>query len=122
MDGQTPTYTTATKIVEYTLTSILNPGFYVLVVTYKTTGVNFIRITFQSDAYTCPYNADCPDVYQNFQPCIGGTPGGPTPPTTENPGFPCLTPEAGTGKCTKCAPNYDLVDGQCRFPDSCPDR
>ena len=117
-----PTYTTATRIAEYTLNATLQSGYYVFVATYQKTGVNFIRITFQSDPYTCPYNTDCPDVYQNFQPCIGGTAGGITTTIPDAPGFPCLTPEAGTGKCTKCAPNFDLVDGQCRFPDSCPDR
>lgn len=106
------------QILSYGTKVPLSSGFYVLSVEYKPTNINFVKITFPSDPYTCPYPPEYPDTYSNFQPCTS-TPVGPV---AENPGYPCLSFNTGTRKCTSCAGNYILSNGICSVNTECPAR
>ena len=64
----------------------LGQGYYVLVASYDIPNINFIRITFTSNNYSCPYNSLFPDYYQNFQPCSSSASD-----QSVQPGFPCLS-------------------------------
>ncbi len=102
----TRNYTTASKTLTYTTTP-LSPGYYVFVATYSTTNINFIRITFQSDKYACPYNPAFPDYYSNFQPCSTSVI------NNQQPGFPCLNYDAINRVCVGCVVGYNLANGTC---------
>jgi hypothetical protein len=65
------TYDDSTNILTYRTNAALSPGYYVLVTSYLPEGVNYIKITFQTDSYACPFSSAYPDVHANFQGCSG---------------------------------------------------
>jgi hypothetical protein len=104
-------YTTASQLLSYN--AALTIGYYVLVAAYVPININYIRITFQSDAYACPYLSTYPDFYSNFQPCT-------TSVATNAPGYPCLVYNAATQTCTQCVVSYVLVNSTCTVNTTCP--
>jgi hypothetical protein len=90
-------------------------GYYVLVASYVPSNVNFIRLTFQSDAYSCPYSSAYPDFYSNFQPCT-------TAAVVTTPGYPCLVYNTVTQTCSQCVVGYTLVNNTCTVNTTCPAR
>ena len=94
----------------------LPKGFYVLIITIDPSVLNHFsaRITFESDAYLCPYLPDFTDYYQNFQGCN-------IQPSRDS-GLPCLSFNNILGKCTLCMDGYYLQDGSCLANTNCPDR
>ena len=91
ISGTTDSLTTNTlsyNATTQTMTaSVSGPqGYYVLVASYDIPNINFIRITFTSNNYSCPYNSLFPDLYQNFQPCSSSAND-----QSVQPGFPCLS-------------------------------
>lgn len=110
------TFSSSTKTLTYT-TNAATPipkGFYVLVISYETTNVNFIRATFTSNSYSCPFNPDFPDFYSNFQPCtVSSTV------SQQSPGFPCLNFDSVNRVCTTCAVGYNLTGGVCLYTTTC---
>jgi hypothetical protein len=92
----------------------LPSGFYVFDLPYAGTKNNFIaRITFQTDAYACPYNSEYGDYYSNFQGCSSKT--------TSN-GAPCASYDSVTQICSLCISGYSLVNGSCIANTTCPAR
>lgn len=114
--GATATFSSSTKTLTYTSNAAtpLASGFYVLVISYDTTNVNFIRATFTSNSYACPFNPDFPDFYSNFQPCTTSS-----ATNQQTPGFPCLNFDSVKRVCTVCASNYELKDGLCVYSTTC---
>ena len=88
-------------------------GFYVIEF-YTTVSENLYgSITFQSDAYACPYNPDFGDYFGTFRPCTKSV----TPA-----GLPCASFDAVTQVCSLCITGYSLVNGSCLANTTCPAR
>lgn len=96
-----------------TSTSYLPAGFYVLTVTFIPLQ-NPVRITFDSETYTCPFDSTFLDYFRNFQPCKS------TP--ANQAGFPCIKYDHVNMQCLTCFTGYTLINGSCYYNDTCPDR
>lgn len=112
------TYATKTQTYSTTSSTPLSQGYYVLAVKYAPSNglvQNFIRLTFPSNSYSCPFNNQFPDYYKNFQPCSGSSTD-----QTVQPGFPCISFNPTTKICTSCVGGYDLINGACIVNTTCP--
>lgn len=78
---------------------------------------DFIRVTFQTDTYKCPYDSLHTDYYHSFQGCTLKA-----LPSKPEDGEQCLAYNDITGECTECIPAYKLTKGVCLADTSCPDR
>lgn len=112
------TWTPANRKLTYdqsapTSTSYLPAGFYVLTVTFVTQQ-NPVRVTFDSETYTCPFDSTFLDYFKNFQPC--------KPALANQAGFPCIKYDHVNMQCLTCFTGYALINGSCYYNDTCPER
>jgi hypothetical protein len=112
----TQTYSSSTRTLSYNTTAPLSKGYYVLVVTYTLTNAHYLKLTYPTDTYPCPYPAGYSDYFLNFQGCTL-----PAPPKIE-PGFPCLAYDYTSSVCLSCATTYSLVNGSCIVLNMCAPR
>jgi hypothetical protein len=69
------TYNDLIQVQTMKTVDIISRGFYLLRVKYTTPKPkDFVRITFQTDAYKCPYDSPHPDYYHSFQGCTQRVP------------------------------------------------
>jgi len=76
----------------YNGTSYLPVGYYALVVDADPAIINpFMRVTYDSYTYSCPYNQNYQDYYLTFQPCLSFiNANGTNAASIGQPGFPCI--------------------------------
>ena len=117
---------TKNQTLFYNGTKPLPKGYYALTVAYSVTPadvVPFIRITFDSFPYACPYNQNYQDYYMTFQPCLSFVnANGTNVANVGQPGFPCVSFDNATLSCIVCFDGFKLVAGKCVYNDKCPDR
>jgi hypothetical protein len=108
----------------YNGTAYLPKGYYALIVTYDPTlEAPFIRLTYDSYSYACPYSSTYQDWYLAFQPCLTFVnANGTNAALVGQPGFPCVAFENATLTCVKCYDGFVLTGGRCIYNDTCPDR
>ena len=108
----------------YNGTKPLPKGYYALVVAYDTLATHpFIRVTFDSFPYACPYNQNYQDYYMTFQPCLSFVnANGTNAASNGQPGFPCVSFDNATLNCIVCFNGFRLSGGKCIYNDTCPDR
>jgi hypothetical protein len=97
LSASTLSYSASTLTLSASKT--LTPGYYVMSTTYGIPNINFIRLTFTSNNYSCPFDSAFPDYYRNFQPCTATG-------QSQQPGFPCFSFNDVTKLCVACVSGY----------------
>jgi hypothetical protein len=86
------TYNDLLKVQTVKTVNPVRRGYYLLSVGFTTVRTkDFIRFTFPTDSYQCPYDAPHTDYYKNFQGCVQKFP--PLPQA----GLPCVAYNENTG-------------------------
>lgn len=113
-NGASINYQSSNRILHYNTNTPLQRGYYILSSHYSQVGVPNVRITFASDPYICPHNMEFADIHFNFQGC--------SPPSLNQPGYPCLSFDYYRQKCLRCAQTHTLTNGTCLYQTACPPR
>lgn len=114
----TQIYDNVSLVLDYSIKN-LDRGYYVLVVSYVPTNVNYIRMSFQTSKYTCPFSKDFPDNNLNFQGCSVETVADSTKKNTDPY---CTLVIQSTQLCDACIFGYAPVAGVCVPTNPCSDR
>lgn len=111
-------YSNVSLVLQYSIKN-LDRGYYVLVASYVPTNVNFIRMTFQTSKYTCPFSKDFPDSNLNFQGCSQEPVKDPTQKNTDPY---CINVDSSSQLCNTCIFGYAPTAGVCVPTNPCSDR